>query len=199
MSAGIDFQLSRDGRVTPAEFTVSPNCDARPPGARIDALIIHAISLPPGCYGGGFVAQLFTNRLQADAHPAFSDIARLKVSAHFFIDRAGKLQQFVPTHMRAWHAGESNLHGRACVNDFSIGIELEGCDRDAFTAAQYESLAALTRLLMRAYPAIRAGNIAGHSDIAPGRKTDPGPHFDWQLLRAMLAPAAAAAPAPPRA
>lgn len=185
MNAG-EFQLSR-GRVTPAEFIASPNCDARPPGACIDALIIHAISLPPGCYGGGYVAQLFTNRLDPRAHPAFADIAALKVSAHFFIDRAGSLQQFVPTQMRAWHAGESKWRGRACVNDFSIGIELEGCDHDAFTAAQYDSLAALTRLLMRAYPAVCVDNIAGHSDIAPGRKTDPGPHFDWQRLRAMLA------------
>lgn len=193
------FKLSRNGRVTAAEFIASPNCDARPPGVAIDALIIHAISLPPGCYGGGFVARLFANQLDAGAHPAFAGIAGLKVSAHFFIDRAGKLQQFVPTHMRAWHAGESNLRGRACVNDFSIGIELEGCDDDAFTDAQYDSLAALTRVLMDAYPAIRIDNIAGHSDIAPGRKTDPGPHFDWRRLRAMLADESLVAAASPGA
>lgn len=186
MNAAADFELSRDGRITGAEFTASPNCDARPPGVAIDALIIHAISLPPGCYGGGYVAQLFTNRLDAGAHPAFESVAGLTVSAHFFIDRAGALTQFVPTHMRAWHAGESNLHGRKCVNDFSIGVELEGRDDDAFADAQYDSLAKLTKLLMRAYPAIRIDNIAGHSDIAPARKTDPGPHFDWQRLRAML-------------
>jgi len=189
MNAGDDsmLALSSDGRITVAEFIASPNCDARPPDTVIDALIIHAISLPPGCYGGGDVARLFTNCLDADAHPAFVDIACLKVSAHFFIDRAGKLTQFVPTHMRAWHAGESCLHGREQVNDFSIGVELEGCDDDAFTDAQYDSLAALARLLMRAYPAIQPANIAGHNDIAPTRKTDPGPYFDWPRWRAMLA------------
>jgi len=187
------FQLSRDGRVTPAAFIASPNCDARPPGVRIDALVIHAISLPPGCYGGGFIERLFTNRLDPRAHPAFADIADLKVSSHFLVDRAGALVQFVPAPMRAWHAGESKLHGRERVNDFSIGIELEGCDHDRFTAAQYDTLSKLAQLLRARYPAIHPDRIVGHSDIAPGRKTDPGPHFDWQHLRALLdAPVTAA-------
>lgn len=189
------FRLSRDGRVTPAAFIASPNCDARPPGARIDALVIHAISLPPGCYGGDFIERLFTNRLDPRAHPAFADIADLKVSSHFLVDRAGALVQFVPVSMRSWHAGESKLHGRECVNDFSIGIELEGCDHDRFTAAQYDTLSKLAQLLRARYPAIRPERIVGHSDIAPGRKTDPGPHFDWQRLRALLATPATAATA----
>ena len=179
----MNFSMHANGRVQPARFVKSENCDARPPRMQIDALVLHAISLPPGKYGGGFVEQFFTNRLDANAHPYFREIAELRVSAHFFIDRAGALLQFVPLHLRAWHAGESNLHGRARVNDFSIGIELEGCDSEAFAEAQYKTLAPLARFLRAQFPAIAPARVVGHSDIAPGRKTDPGPHFDWARLR----------------
>lgn len=189
-SASPRFTLARaTGRVTPAAFVESPNCDPRPPGARIEVLVIHAISLPPGQYGGGHIERLFTNRLDAGAHPAFAEIRRLKVSAHFLIKRDGALLQFVPTHLRAWHAGASSFRGRRRVNDFSLGVELEGCDHDRFEAAQYERLSALARFLMDCYPAIRPGHLVGHSDIAAGRKTDPGPCFDWRRLRAAVAAA----------
>ena len=184
----INFQWRADsGRVTAAEFIASPNCDARPPDARVEVLVIHAISLPPNEYGGGYIEKLFTNRLRADAHPYFAAIARLKVSAHFLIRRDGGLAQFVSTHRRAWHAGESEYQGRARVNDFSIGVELEGGDRRPFAAIQYVVLAKLAKLLMAHYPQITADRIVGHSDIAPRRKTDPGPYFDWARLRRAVA------------
>jgi len=154
----------------------SPNCDARPPATGIELLVIHNISLPPGEFGGNAVVQLFTNVLDIGAHPYYAQLDGLKVSAHFLIRRNGEIIQFVPCAKRAWHAGISQWHGRERCNDFSIGIELEGADNEDFTDAQYLSLAKLTRRLRRAYP-IR--EIVGHSDIAPGRKTDPGPHFDW--------------------
>ena len=167
------------GRVNEARWLASPNYDDRPDPDDISALIIHAISLPPDCFGGGYVDSLFTNCLATDTHPYFEEIAHLKVSAHFFINREGCLTQFVSTKQRAWHAGISNLNGREWVNDFSIGVELEGCDTEAFTDLQYRQLAKLTRSLLDAHPCITKDRIAGHSDIAPGRKTDPGPHFDW--------------------
>ncbi len=187
------FQLARaSGRVSPARFVRSPNCDERPAGASIDVLVIHAISLPPGCYGGDYIERFFTNRLDevADAPGApdcFADIRDLRVSSHFLIRRDGELLQFVPTHLRAWHAGVSDFRGRPRVNDFSLGVELEGCDDAPFEAAQYDALSGLARLLMDCYPAIAPDHIVGHSDIAPGRKTDPGPRFDWRRLRAGLA------------
>lgn len=190
------FQLDRaSGLLTPARFVPSPNCDRRPKGVEIDVLVLHAISLPPGCYDGDFIEQFFTNRLNFNAHPYFAELRSLKVSAHFLIRRSGALLQFVPTHRRAWHAGESNFRGREQVNDFSLGIELEGCDEEPFAAAQYEALADLVRLLMDGYPAIRPDHIVGHSDIAPGRKTDPGRCFDWNRLRKRIASAAASYPA----
>lgn len=178
-----DFSLDAGGMLSPAKFIASPNFDARPRDACIDAVILHAISLPPGSYGGGHVEKLFTNSLDAAAHPYFAEVAALKVSAHFYIDRAGEIVQFVPTHARAWHAGESILHGRARVNDFSLGIELEGCDADAFTEAQYAMLIPLLQFLRARHPHITESRIAGHCDIAPRRKTDPGPHFDWARVR----------------
>ncbi|MFO7541230.1 MAG: 1,6-anhydro-N-acetylmuramyl-L-alanine amidase AmpD [Thiobacillus sp.] len=162
----------------------SPNCDARPEGSTIELIVIHNISLPPGEFAGDAVIDLFTNQLDWGAHPYFQGIRGLKVSAHFFIRRDGSLIQFVPCTMRAWHAGASNWQGCERCNDFSIGIELEGADDQPFTDAQYASLAPLVRGLQHAYP-IKA--VVGHSDIAPGRKTDPGPLFDWPRLHAQLA------------
>jgi AmpD protein len=160
----------------------SPNCDARPQGIAIDLLVIHNISLPPGQFGGGHIAALFTNSLEHAAHPYFEGLRGLKVSAHFLIRRDGATLQFVAAGMRAWHAGLSLFRARERCNDFSIGIELEGTDSEAFTGAQYASLAALTEALAAAYP-LRA--VAGHEHVAPGRKTDPGPFFDWFAYRAL--------------
>lgn len=154
----------------------SPNCDARPEGVQVSLIVIHAISLPPDQFGGPGVIELFTNCLDPEAHPYYATIHQLRVSAHFFIRRDGELIQFVPTAARAWHAGVSCWQGRERCNDFSIGIELEGCDTQAFEPAQYTALVALLRCLRRRYPGVA---VAGHSDIAPGRKTDPGPCFDW--------------------
>ncbi|TDR80562.1 1,6-anhydro-N-acetylmuramyl-L-alanine amidase AmpD [Paludibacterium purpuratum] len=175
--------LNAEGWVEPARHIVSPNCNDRPEGVAIELLVIHNISLPPRQYGGPGVEQLFTNVLDANAHPYYAGIAHLKVSAHFFIRRDGQLIQFVPVARRAWHAGVSSWQEREGCNDFSVGIELEGCDDEPFTDAQYTRLIALTRLLFDRLP-LRA--IAGHSDIAPGRKTDPGPYFDWTRYRAAL-------------
>ncbi|MEX2516449.1 MAG: 1,6-anhydro-N-acetylmuramyl-L-alanine amidase AmpD [Gammaproteobacteria bacterium] len=164
----------------------SPNCDARPAGIEIDLLIIHGISLPPGEYGGGHVEELFTNTLDPQAHPYFAEIAGLRVSAHLFIDRAGQVTQFMSLLDRAWHAGESMFAGRSACNDFSVGIELEGCDEQTYTEPQYRQLGMLTGLLQQEIPAITATRIVGHSDVAPGRKTDPGPGFDWKYFRRLL-------------
>jgi AmpD protein len=162
----------------------SPNCDARPQDMPIELIVIHNISLPPGVFDGDAVIDLFTNRLDWDAHPYYQAIRGLRVSAHFFIRRNGALIQFVPCGLRAWHAGASNWQGRECCNDFSIGIELEGSDELPFSDAQYATLVPLVKRLRQAYP-IRA--VVGHSEIAPGRKTDPGPCFDWQRLNARTA------------
>ena len=154
----------------------SPNCDARPAGVAADLLVIHNISLPPGQFEGDAVAALFTNSLDCDSHPYYDTLRSLRVSAHFLIRRDGRLWQFVACGERAWHAGLSRHRGRARCNDFSIGVELEGSDDLPFERAQYRTLAALTHALLRACPLTA---VAGHSDIAPGRKTDPGPCFDW--------------------
>lgn len=175
------------GLVRGVRFVASPNHDARPDGAPVDILVIHSISLPPGKFGGRGVEQLFCNRLDPDAHPCYRELRGLTVSAHFFIRRNGEIIQFVPLHRRAWHAGQSYCEGRTRINDFSIGIELEGTDDLPFEDAQYESLARLTRILRRQYPAIVPERIYGHGDIAPGRKTDPGPMFDWQRYLKSLA------------
>lgn len=164
----------------------SPHCDERPAGVAVDALVIHAISLPPGEYGGPDVEQLFRGTLDCTRRADYASLVGVRVSAHFFVRRDGRIVQFVPVHRRAWHAGVSRLGGRERCNDFSVGVELEGCDDDAFTDAQYAALAALTRALRAAFPAIRAETIVGHSEIAPDRKTDPGPHFDWARYRAAI-------------
>jgi N-acetyl-anhydromuramoyl-L-alanine amidase len=175
--------MTRAGLIKGARLIASPNCDDRPRGCAVDLLVIHHISLPPGEFGGPGILQLFTNALDPAAHPYFETIAGTKVSTHFLIRRDGKLLQFVPCAKRAWHAGESSWKGRSRCNDFSIGIELEGTGAAPFTTLQYRRLAALTRALQARYP-IR--DIVGHSDIAPGRKTDPGPHFDWERYRRMV-------------
>ena len=162
----------------------SPNCDERPPNTEVTLVVLHSISLPPGEYGGDSIERLFTNRLDPHAHPYFKEIEGLKVSSHFLIRRDGELVQFVPVERRAWHAGTSSWRGRSRCNDFSIGIELEGTEDDAFTDPQYEALRALIRLLQSKFP-IR--DVAAHSDVAPGRKADPGPHFDWARLLGDLA------------
>jgi len=165
---------------------VSPNCDARPEGAGIDLLVIHGISLPPGEYGGGYIDQLFTNTLPKDGHPYFREVSDLRVSSHLMIDRRGRITQYVPFSSRAWHAGRSVFNGREECNDYSIGIELEGCDDTPYTREQYRALAAVTWLLMSHWPAIKKDHIVGHCDIAPGRKTDPGPAFDWKAFFELL-------------
>jgi AmpD protein len=162
-----------------ARYAASPNCDARPAGTAVTLLVLHAISLPPGEYGGDAIERLFTNRLDPGAHPYFKEIQGLKVSSHFLVRRDGGLVQFVPVHKRAWHAGVSRWRGRSRCNDFSVGVELEGAEDERFTDAQY---ARLTSLLKR----LRPRDIAAHSDVAPGRKTDPGAHFDWARLLAAL-------------
>jgi AmpD protein len=175
--------LDATGLVGNIPYIPSPNCDERPAGAAIELLVIHNISLPPGEFGGPGIIDLFTNQLDGAAHPFYQDIAQLKVSAHFLIRRNGELCQFVPCGQRAWHAGESSWRGRAGCNDFSVGIELEGTDDLPFTDRQYERLAQLTCALQGAYA---VADIVGQSDIAPARKTDPGPCFDWPRFRKML-------------
>jgi len=170
------MKLDAAGLVAEARYLPSPNCDDRPADALIDLLVIHNISLPPGEFGGDAIIDLFLNRLDPDAHPYYKAIAALRVSSHFLIRRDGVLLQFVPCSKRAWHAGQSLWCGRQRCNDFSVGVELEGTDEEAFSDAQYESLNELALALYARYP-IKAS--VGHSDIAPGRKTDPGPHFSW--------------------
>jgi AmpD protein len=167
----------------PDRFIRSPNHDARPRGTKVTLLVVHSISLPPGEFGGDAIEQLFTNRLDPAAHPYFREVAGLKVSSHFLIRRDGELVQFVPVGRRAWHAGVSSWRGRERCNDFSIGVELEGTDDGPFTDPQYERLARLISSLKKKHP---LRDIAAHSDVAPGRKTDPGPQFDWPRILAAL-------------
>ena len=176
------------GKLLEAKFIASPNFDERDPGEQPEVLIIHCISLPPGCYGGKEVPDFFCNQLDASADPYFAEINHLQVSSHFYIHRNGELVQFVTTDKRAWHAGESECLGRCAVNNFSIGIELEGLDTDeqGFTDEQYQVLAELSQCLIDAYPLINKDKIFGHSDIAPGRKNDPGQYFDWKRYKADL-------------
>jgi len=170
------------GLLSGTPLVESPNCDARPGNARPELIVIHGISLPPGSYGGPWIEQLFLNALPAEADPYFQTIHHLRVSSHVLIARDGGLTQYVPFGLRAWHAGTSHWRGRDACNDFSIGIELEGTDEDPYDERQYAALAELVAVLQRGYPSLAEGWIAGHSDIAPGRKTDPGPAFDWGRL-----------------
>lgn len=169
----------KSGLLQPCRFSPSPHFDDRPNGLAIDLLVIHNISLPPGVFGESYIEDLFLGQLPAKEHPYFETVANIKVSAHLLIRRDGEVVQFVPFHCRAWHAGKSNFAQRSSCNDFSIGIELEGSDDVTFEVEQYHQLAKITQCLMQTYPGITLQNIVGHSDIAPGRKTDPGPYFDW--------------------
>jgi AmpD protein len=165
---------------------LSPHFDARPDGMRPELIVVHGISLPPDEFGGGWVERFFCGNLPPAAHPYFSSIAGVRVSAHALIARDGAITQFVPFHGRAWHAGASRYEGRERCNDFSIGIELEGADTTPYTDAQYVSLVSVVRSLCAAYPGLAPARLVGHSDIAPGRKSDPGPAFDWTRLRAAV-------------
>jgi len=184
------MKLDTDGDwLQGARRVLSPNCDDRPAGTPISLIVVHGISLPPGEYGGPWIDDLFCNRLDAGAHPHFRGLATLKVSSHLLIRRDGELVQYVPFSKRAWHAGESCYRERSACNDFSIGIELEGQDEEPYTDEQYRQLAAVISVLRRHYPHIVPDALVGHSDIAPGRKTDPGPAFDWEKLHDLLASA----------
>lgn len=182
MRTDAPMRIDARGLLVGGEYVPSPNCDPRPPGA-IELLVIHNISLPPDQFGGPHIVNFFTNQLDTGHHPYFQQLKDVRVSSHFLIRRDGRTIQLVPCRQRAWHAGVSNWQGRGRCNDFSIGIELEGSDFVPFTDRQYAALARLTRCLQRVYP-IRS--IAGHSDIAPERKTDPGPYFDWPRYRSLI-------------
>jgi AmpD protein len=176
--------MADSGWVAGARRVLSPNCDSRPAGTEVSLLVLHSISLPRGKFGGDAIERLFTNRLDPASHSSFADLAGLRVSAHFLIRRDGGLLQFVPLQARAWHAGASSWRGRERCNDFSIGVELEGVDDGAFEASQYECLVNLACRLRERLPLCQ---VAGHSDVAPGRKADPGTRFDWARLLAALA------------
>lgn len=176
----------RSGWIRGVRRVVSPNCDPRPAGCDLELIVVHGISLPPREFGGAWIDHLFTNRLRPDAHPFFREIVHLRVSSHVLIRRDGSLTQYVPFHLRAWHAGDSCHRGREACNDFSVGIELEGADDIAYDPAQYCVLATLLSALRRTYPSLQDADVVGHSDIAPGRKSDPGEAFDWQRLHRLL-------------
>ena len=174
------------GLLTEVEYHCSPNQDTRPDREDVTGIVIHNISLPPGEFGGGWIDDLFLNKLDPQAHPYFEQIADLRVSAHLLIRRNGEVIQYVPFHQRAWHAGVSCWDGREGCNDFTIGIELEGCDDKHFEPVQYQQLAKVIKLLCQSYPKLSFENIKGHQDIAPDRKTDPGPCFDWVNLSELI-------------
>jgi AmpD protein len=174
------------GLLAGARQVLSPHCDARPAGALPELLVVHGISLPPGEFGGPWIDRLFTGTLPPEVHPYFKEIEGLIASAHALIRRDGQIVQYVPFGQRAWHAGVSQYRGRPACNDFSVGVELEGTDDTAYTEAQYQQLAALTAALLASYDSLSPEHIVGHSDIAPGRKEDPWPTFDWTRFRALL-------------
>lgn len=176
----------RDGWLQPARRVPSPNFGPRPDGASVELLVVHNISLPPGNYGGDAIERFFCNRLDCDVHPYFEQLRDMAVSAHLLLRRDGEALQFVNFEQRAWHAGRSRFRGREECNDFSIGIELEGADDDPYTGAQYQALAGIAATLVGAYPALGPDRLVGHCDIAPGRKSDPGPAFDWGTLHRLL-------------
>ncbi len=174
MQVDLDSGLLRGAR-----YVVSPNCDARPSGVETDLIVVHGISMPPGEFGGGWIERLFTNTLPLEAHEYFARIGPIKVSSHLVVSRRGEVTQYVKFTDRAWHAGVSRYQGRDACNDFSVGIELEGTDALPYEYVQYDALARIVGALCAAYPTLSRDRIVGHSDIAPGRKTDPGPYFDW--------------------
>jgi AmpD protein len=182
------FQVDAgSGLLLGAAQVPSPNCDARPAGIEADLIVVHGISLPPGEFGGPWIGRLFTNTLPAGAHPYFADVCTLRVSSHLVVYRDGAVTQYVRFAERAWHAGRSSFNGREACNDFSIGIELEGTDTLPYEDAQYRVLAKIVAALCAAYPTLSTDRVVGHSDIAPGRKTDPGPAFDWPRARRLIA------------
>jgi N-acetyl-anhydromuramoyl-L-alanine amidase len=174
------------GLMRGATQIASPNCDARPAGTDAELIVVHGISLPPGEFGGPWIERLFTNTLPLDLHPYFAEIGDLRVSSHLLVARDGSLTQFVKFTDRAWHAGQSSYLGRQACNDFSIGIELEGVDEIAYSAEQYAALAQAVAALCDAYPRLSPDRLVGHSDISPGRKTDPGPAFDWARAKSLI-------------
>jgi len=178
--------MIENGWLKSAQRIISPNRDDRPPNTEIDLLVIHNISLPPGEFSGEWISALFTNSLPIDVHPYFATLEGVRVSAHLLIRRTGEIIQYVPFHLRAWHAGLSSWQGRPQCNDYSLGIELEGTDFIPYSEEQYSALILITRIILDHFPRITLNRIVGHSDIAPGRKTDPGPAFDWQRFRAAL-------------
>jgi AmpD protein len=181
------FAIDTDrGLLELARQEPSPNCDERPRGVEPDLIVVHGISLPPGEFGGPWIDQLFTNALPSDGHPYFAEVAGLRVSSHLLIRRTGEIVQYVPFHRRAWHAGVSSWAGRERCNDYSIGIELEGADHSPYESTQYAMLARVIAVLCRSYPRLTPDRVVGHSDVAPGRKTDPGPAFDWPRLRSLV-------------
>jgi AmpD protein len=189
-TAAVPLPLEIDlatGLLAGVRQVLSPFCDPRPANVAPELIVVHGISLPPGEFGGPWIDRLFTGNLPADAHPSFPERAHLRVSAHALIRRDGQMVQYVPFGERAWHAGVSQYRGRANCNDFSIGIELEGTDEVPYTNAQYEALTGLAAALIGSYGSLAAGHVVGHSDVAPGRKTDPGDVFDWPRLRQALA------------
>lgn len=181
-----------DGWLSGARRVPSPNCNPRPSGTAVDLLVIHNISLPPGQFGTGCVEDFFCNRLDCDSHPYFARLRDLQVSAHLLITRTGEVLQFVSLAERAWHAGVSVWEGRSNCNDYSVGVELEGTDTEPYTDSQYAQLSAVFAALQTVCPGLTPARVVGHEQIAPGRKTDPGPAFDWQRLRQMLLSAEAA-------
>jgi N-acetyl-anhydromuramoyl-L-alanine amidase len=194
IGGGLEVRIDpENGILHGAQQVPSPNFDARPEGVAPDLIVVHGISLPPGEFGGPWIDKLFTNTLPPDAHPYFAGAASRRVSAHLCIRRNGEITQYVPFHGRAWHAGPSSYEGRNACNDFSIGIELEGTDTVPYDDRQYRALADVIAALCAAYPTLSPTRLAGHSDIAPVRKTDPGPVFDWPRARRMIANALAGA------
>ncbi len=182
-----DYSINEDGWLQSAEIVASPNFNERPEGSEIRLIVVHGISLPPGQYGGHHIRQFFCNQLDVGADPYFAEICDLQVSAQCLVERDGNIVQFVSFLNRAWHAGESNWCGESGCNDFSVGIELEGTDDGGYTEIQYRVLAELVSSLRQHYPGITSESIAGHSDIASGRKTDPGPSFNWVKLKQLVA------------
>jgi AmpD protein len=182
------------GLMRGAAQIASPNRDLRPPGVEADLIVVHGISLPPGEFGGPWIDRLFTNTLPADVHPYFAEIGARRVSSHLVVRRDGALTQYVKFTERAWHAGNSFYEGRKACNDFSIGVELEGADTVPYEEAQYSALAGAVAVLCAAYPRLSPDRLVGHSDIAPGRKTDPGPAFDWPRARHLIRAACATGP-----
>jgi N-acetyl-anhydromuramoyl-L-alanine amidase len=179
--------MSPESTSRPIRFLASPHHDARPAGMAVDLIVLHAISLPPGEFDSQAVEDFFLGRLDAEAHPALAELQGVRVSAHFVVDRAGRITQFVPVDRRAWHAGESTWQGRPDCNDYAIGIEMIGDERQPFTARQYTETARLCRMLMQGFAGITRQRIVGHSDVAPGRKWDPGRQWDWARFHRSLA------------